>query len=129
MLLDRAKLGRALCANNVASAEESVTHHFLRAFKPLSAGVLAEFDEVALEIPDFGHQLKRSHSLEVVIPVLHQNVELGKVLLLPIDDGFVVFGSDSGDLAGHWALHSAVSKAIRSLSNERSNFKRIRGSL
>ena len=49
VLLNRAKLGRALRAHDVASAEERVAHHLFCLLESLPARVLADFNDVALD--------------------------------------------------------------------------------
>ena len=54
MLLNRAKLGRGLRPHDIASAEERVADHLLCVLKPLSAGILTNFYDGALEVAALG---------------------------------------------------------------------------
>ena len=93
-MLDRSKLGRALSPNDVASAEEGIANHFPCEFEAFAAGVLADFNCVALEVADLSEKLEGRHAAEIVVSVFFQDIELGKILELPIYDGVVIFPGD-----------------------------------
>ena len=71
MLLNRAEFSRGLRAHDITSAEERVTDHLLCVLESLLACVLTDFNNLALELADFRHQLERRNAFKVVIPVLH----------------------------------------------------------
>src|SRR6185295_1474745 len=125
MLLNRPKLGRGLCANDVASAEERVSNHLFGLLEARPARVLANFNDLARQIANLREQFKRRNAFEVVVPVFRQDFELRKILFLPVNDCAVVLGSNGGCRVGHLALQyrSAWFRASCILSNERSKFK------
>ena len=91
VLLNRAQLGRGLSADDVAGGVEHVADHVAGALEPLLSGHAAEVDGVRREFSDFREELIGGLGGVVLRPVFQEEVELGEVFLLPVDQRVMVF--------------------------------------